>query len=206
MNSSGSDLHRCFVALPVPDSLRQTLIGTIDSLRRDDSGSHPVVRWTPSANLHMTLRFFGEIDESRFMRARQWVDDLDFSAELHLTLGDIDGFPSLKAPSVLVVGLHGTTDSDRRLLEHIQRMTEEFAVDLGLQPEQRQFKPHITIGRVRRGARLSDSLRSGLSECTPKEFGPTAGRSDRLQLMESRLTPSGARYSVAAEIPIGSSA
>lgn len=195
MDVSVHKLHRCFYALPFPPQVNRAVSGLIADLRRYDNGT---VRWTPPQNLHLTLRFLGELSEQEFNDAQNSLRDLSFGS-LHLKIGGIDGFPSRRNPSVLVLAVEGSTPEDHRKLLHLQHETEEIARRIGLEPEGRPFRPHITLGRVNRGRPVPAALRNALSDATPDSFGEIEGRIESLRLMESTLKPTGAEYRVAAE-------
>ena len=190
MHQPHRQVHRIFYAVTFPRSVEEQIVDLIDQLRNEDDGA---VRWTLAENLHMTLRFLGEVPTDIFKDARRMVSETPLPFPSTLRFGGINAFPSLRRPSVIVLDLEGKEEEDRKNLAALQSTTEKFARDLGLAPERREFHPHLTIGRVRRDRRISPGLRTAL-ESIPVEL-PEVGV-NHLILMESILSREGATYRV----------
>jgi 2'-5' RNA ligase len=175
--------RRLFIALSLPEEIRAELGRTREQLasRRDR------VTWVPDAQLHLTLRFLGETDESRIPELESCLDAL---AERHkapaLRLGLPGIFGAPEAPRVLWVGLQGELAG----LESLVRELESRLRRLGLPPADKGFKPHLTLGRVK--ACRADLAAAHLAY-PPL---PLAVRLRELLLVESRLRPSGADHHV----------
>lgn len=195
MRTFAEKLHRCFYALALPPQMSRTLSAVIADLRRLDDGA---VRWTPPQNLHLTLCFLGELNDQEFREAKALLQDLSFGPPMRLKLGEANGFPSLRKPSVLVLSAEGAGEEEHGKLSDMRQKTEGFARRIGLEPESRPFRPHITLGRVRRDRSISPALHNGLSALRPEEFGETKGEIRALYLMESIMKPAGVEYRVAA--------
>lgn len=189
-------MHRCFFALRFPPEVDRTIANVIDELRGDDGGS---VRWTRSGNLHLTLRFLGELDDEAFDAARDFISGSSFGEGLCLRPAHIDAFPSLRKPSIIVATVKGCSAPDDNILSTLHRKTEEFAGQIGLEPDDRPFHPHVTLGRVKRDRSIPPELHSALSTARLDEFGVVEGKIGSIVLMESMLKPDGPAYTVAAE-------
>ena len=115
-----------------------------------------------------------------------------------LEVAGLGAFPSAARPSVLWAG----TGDGRERLVALAREVEAELSDCGFPPEERPFQPHLTLGRVRRGALLGSALRECLA-APAVSYG--AWSVERLVLMRSDLMPAGPRYSVleAAELMRG---
>jgi len=148
-------------------------------------------------NLHLTLKFLGDVAESRIGAI---VDTLKgatsdarvFDAELR----GLGAFPSATRPRVVWAGV---SEGAHAMVELAGRVDGALAA-LGFAREGRPFSPHVTLGRVRQPGRsqaLTEALRDG-AEC---EFGRirVAGAS----LMRSELSPRGARYTELAAVRLG---
>ena len=126
---------RLFLALSLPEPLRERLAALCTGL--------PGARWVAPENLHLTLRFIGEVDGSQ-------ARDLDAAlaqvraARLAVTLAGVDRFGSGRKLRALWVGVEPNPELDRlyRKLDHAVR-------DAGLAPEGRKFKPHVTLARFK---------------------------------------------------------
>jgi 2'-5' RNA ligase len=175
------------------DTVRAALGAAIERLRR---AAHHVA-WVAPANLHFTLKFLGQVDEARLPElgaalAAAAVARSGFTA----AVTGLGAFPSPARPRVVWAGV----DEGAPALTELAAGVEQALVALGFPPEARPFSPHVTLGRVRvprRDARLADLLTVAARE----EFGRV--RVERVVLMESQLSPGGARYSERAGAPLG---
>lgn len=200
MNASAHSLHRCFYAVPFSLQVNQSVAELIADLRRYDDGA---VGWTPPQNIHLTLRFLGELDDRAFNEAQRWLLDQSFDYSLRLKIIGLDAFPSPRKPSVLILSAEGSAPEDQRALLELQQRTEEFARQIGLEPEVRPFRPHITLGRVRQNRSISPALRNALIDMIPQRLEERETTIESIRLIESTLKPRGAEYRVVAERVLG---
>lgn len=128
-------MHRLFVAIDLPEQVKETLA----HLRSDLPGA----RWVPAEQLHLTLRFIGDVDELTLQSIKGALKTVRATA-FDLGLSGIGHFPSAKNPRVLWVGM---TVSQPLLI--LQRQVEQAVNEAGLPPEERKFSPHITIARLK---------------------------------------------------------
>jgi 2'-5' RNA ligase len=172
---------RTFVALNLPREEQARLHGSLERLR---AKSLPV-RWVAPEGLHMTVRFLGEtegeavtpVDEVlRTAAARR--------APVTLRVGGLGAFPSLRRATILWVGI--AQDSE---LAALHRELEPALSRLGFPREQRPFRPHITIGRVRGSAKALDVER--LTGLVDYEATITV---ETVDLMQSISGPGGSRH------------
>jgi 2'-5' RNA ligase len=170
---------RCFVALQVEDTARQALEPWLTEARerfRDLSV-------TPPENLHLTLAFLGELDESGVEAARAATIGAAASTQSgwRLQWGGTGAFPSLRRPRVLWMGVD---DAEGRFAAVHAALRSEL-VERGLPVEERRFHPHLTLGRFRRpasGARLAEII--AWLEAAP---APATARVSGLVLYQSKL-------------------
>ena len=137
---------RAFVGVPCPPGLRQALAAAGPAWRQVDAD----VRWVDPAVAHLTLRFLGRAERS----ALEALDpDLARIAArtppVELAPGEPGAFPGWRRPRILWLGLE-----DGGALGPVAEGIEEAARAAGFTPEEREFRPHLTLGRVRspRGA------------------------------------------------------
>ena len=105
----------------------------------------PALRWTPAANIHLTLHFLGNLDADRQAAVRSRLEDPLATAPFDLSLGDLGTFPASGPPKILWIAV----GEGRQELAAIHR---ELGVRLrasGLPIEDRPFSPHLTLARVR---------------------------------------------------------
>ena len=143
--------------------------------------------------MHLTLKFLGNIPASRVPPLLACVNEFSGDREpFRLQLNGLGMFPNRRAPRVLWAGV----DGDLASLWRLQQAAEGAITALGYPPEERPFRPHVTLGRPRRT--VSDAHRARISEVvsatSPPE--PVSWRVESVDVMQSELHPSGARYSV----------
>jgi 2'-5' RNA ligase len=141
--------------------------------------------------IHLTLRFLGEIDDGTTKPIGQALDDLCARIDpIRFEAAGIGAFPTLARPRVIWVGVR--TSEDR--LARLQAAIEAEVGRYGEEAEDRAFHPHLTLGRVHRGATAADLAR--LSELLLRQEVGTLGsvEADGVSLIRSELTPAGARY------------
>ncbi len=156
------------------------------------------VRWIRSDQMHLTLKFFGNIPapeignvEGALRRACQGA------APFWLESGNAGWFPEDRNPRVLWVGLGG----DLGLLGELQKRLDEATQAWGDHREDRAFHPHLTIGRVKEApSAVGRRIREVIQAIAPAER--RRFQVERVLLMQSRLSPKGAEYSVLATIPL----
>lgn len=137
-------------------------------------------------NIHLTLKFLGEIDERQVESISKDMESLSKYEEFNIQLKGVGAFPSVDRPRVIWVGVVYP-----ETLENIWRDVEEIAYRAGIDRESRGFSPHITIGRLKE--RSIGRLRTFMEKYSDAEFG--AQRVREIKLKKSDLTPSGPIYS-----------
>ena len=182
---------RCFVALELPPEVQEAAGGVL----RDLQGSGADVKWVRPGNLHVTLKFLGEIKEGMVPALGQALGRACAGRPaLELTLAGVGAFPDPRRPQVVWLGLTGDTAA----LAELAGALEQELAGLGFAPEARPFKAHVTLGRMRRGKRgsrpgpPSGPLTRDLLGLAGWQ-GP-AFRAGRVVLMKSTLTPQGSVY------------
>src|SRR5262245_3926353 len=182
---------RAFVAVLLPDDVRARLAATADELR----ARAPRLSWVRAENLHLTLRFLGEVDPVTLERVQEAMDVAAATvAPFTVSLGGLGGFPGGHAPRVLWAGVRAGGEG----LVALHAALESALTARGIPGEGRAFHPHVTLGRARerRGA-------SGLSGALDR--GPGFGEAPvtALHLMRSELDPRGARHTVHGHATLG---
>ena len=125
---------RLFVAIDPPDGIRDQLSALCCGL--------PDARWTPPEQFHLTLCFIGEVDGSSFLDIREALADIAFPA-FSLRLQSVGFFPPRGQPRVVWAGV----EKSESLLA-LQRKIATRLFNLGFEPENRKFFPHITLARL----------------------------------------------------------
>lgn len=183
---------RLFIAINLPDSVRPELFQAAAPLHR----AAPAVRWVQPETLHITLKFLGEVPDQRLSSIVQALRSTASAATgFPLHLGGVGAFPNLRRARVIWLGAGGGS-----ALLNLQTNLDAELEPLGYPREARPFHPHVTLGRV--GPHLTpEELRRAERAAVEVEYETTvAVRS--VELMQSRLSPSGARYDVVQRVPL----
>jgi 2'-5' RNA ligase len=184
---------RAFLAIDLPASLRPVLSWAQDELKK--SGAD--VKWVPVGNIHITLKFFGNITEVQVADISEGVTAIAAGQEpFSLTVMNAGAFPSPKNPRVVWLGVGG----DLEIMRDFHRRLETAFAALGFPPEDRPFSPHLTLGRVK-----SPSGRAALTRCLAHLPSPDCAPFpvSETVLFRSNLSPQGATYLPLKVIPLG---
>ncbi|RME28264.1 MAG: RNA 2',3'-cyclic phosphodiesterase [Candidatus Zixiibacteriota bacterium] len=176
-------MMRLFIAFPLAPPVKQQLAEIIADLRRFDEP----VRWVKAENIHLTLRFLGDTDEKLLPRLKEMIISLAPRYQpVEANFSTLGAFPNLRRPRVIWVGLTDLPDYLYELTDEIEKSVRK----LGFEPEHRRFKPHLTLGRVKRDRQL----RALPGEIERYRLSPAGVPLDRLSLFQSTLTPDGPIY------------
>ena len=155
---------RTFIAVTPPAEVAAQLDALVQDLARHGAD----VRWSAGGSIHVTLKFLGEMDPDLLPKLVSALRGRGHAiAPFELELEGVGGFPSLRSPRVLWCGLAG-----QPRLSELQAAVEETCARFGYEPEQRSFRPHLTLGRVR-GKRNLRPLVERLASAPPPVI-PTA--------------------------------
>jgi 2'-5' RNA ligase len=183
---------RAFVAIDLGPGLKasvQELVRKLEAKRAD-------VRWIKTGGSHLTLKFLGWIDDEKTARVKA---ALNVVAGRHkafaLRLQGTGAFPSERSPRVFWIGVTAGPE-----LAALQGDLETELEREGFPREERAFKPHLTLGRVKGRARL-EKVMAELEEHREDDLGGMTVR--KVALFESRLRPDGAEYSIVDEVELG---
>ena len=184
---------RCFLAIDLPDSLRPQLALVQGELKRSQAD----VRWVAVGNIHLTLKFFGNLPDAEVDPIAQAAREVAAKQEpFQLQVTAAGAFPSVKAPRVIWLGLGGDLIP---LAQMYNKMEKAFAA-LGHLPEGRPFNPHLTLGRVKSPANRH-RLAKLLEALPPLNWPPF--QVNELILFKSTLTPQGSIYTPLQVVPLG---
>lgn len=148
------------------------------------------VRWVPPENVHLTLKFLGEVPDERVPDLAPAVDGVAAGlAAFDMVITDFGAFPSLRRPQVVWVGVELSPT-----LGALQMGIEDAMARLGFPKEKRPFHPHLTLGRAHKRASAADFR--GLAELVEQLAYSDSFRVGSVDVMKSRLAPSGAQYEV----------
>jgi 2'-5' RNA ligase len=187
---------RLFVALEIPASVRDNLAALIKEFRELSSQvADKRPRWVRPENLHLTLKFIGEVVEAKLDGIRAALSTVQTDAQLELRFHGLGFFPNENRPTVLWTGLDASPN--------LQTLAGDIDCALateGVGKEKRTFVPHLTLARFDPPG-LHEKLRVAIQKNGARDFGPFQAR--EFHLIESRLKPSGAEYTTLHSFRIG---
>jgi len=180
---------RTFVAIEIPDPLKAKLDRALTALR---SGlEDELVRWVQPGSMHLTLKFLGEIERQQVNVIQEILDEAARGlSKFVLEVKGFGCFPNGNRPRVLWVGFETAGDDLLRLQAELESRLEK----IGFEGDRRDYHPHLTIGRVRKG--LSGPEQQGIADWAQDAQLGTVGKFEveSISLIHSVLKSSGAEY------------
>jgi 2'-5' RNA ligase len=175
---------RAFIAIPTDSFVQQRIALTMKELEE----ANAEVRWEKAEKLHITLKFLGSIDSDRLDQLSQMIaEGVRRFSKFEILFRGVGAFPTVDRPRIVWIGIESHT-----ILSEIQREVEEISHAFGFAKEDREFHPHITIGRVK-GTRNIHRLTEKLKSIT---FEPIRSLCAGVHIMQSTLHPTGSVYAV----------
>jgi 2'-5' RNA ligase len=192
---SSVELCRLFVAIALPEEIKASLVAAQSRLAsilpRDG------VSWTRGENLHVTLRFLGNVLKERCEAlARDLSAVASRNESFELKVQGIGSFPNVRRPRVLWAGVHDELKLIGRLHQEVSAATAPFTSE----PMERNFSGHITLARIKHLPRKDEKrLLDFLHDNRTREFG--TWHCSKFLLMRSELSAEGSHYRCLAELP-----
>ena len=183
---------RSFIAIDLSDEVREAVATVQNELQR----SMRDVRWVEPRGIHLTLKFLGTIDpalvETISARTREAIQGVH---SFTVTVRGVGGFPNLRKPRVLWVGVQ----DQRSILQTMKAHIEQRLTGVGFEREARTFCPHLTLGRAK--TRQAQGPAGDLIETLKHRYlGDMTIR--EIILFRSHLKPTGPEYTRLAIIPL----
>jgi len=181
---------RSFISIDLEDQqILSRITSILSSLQSLGGDLKPVER----ENIHLTLKFLGNVSASKLSEVKSSLQQLLFSA-FTAEIKGAGAFPNLNRMNVIWVGVNEGWSQVEQIYEQVEKLLS----GLGFRRENRPFSPHITIARVRSG-RKRDEVANFLQRLTEESFGTITV--DKVRLKQSTLSSSGPKYSTLVEIP-----
>lgn len=188
-------LLRAFIAVEIPLQIRQAVCNATSDLQKRIGA---LVRWVPMENMHLTLKFLGDVAPSNVdMLTEMLRAEADLFHCFEFQLNGLGSFPSLKRPRVIYIGIHAPV-----VMDTLHRGVESASRRLGYESEERGFSPHLTIGRVKQNVTGTEqqTIRRALEETKIDSLG--TARVDSVHLYRSDLKPTGSVYTRLYSAPL----
>lgn len=187
---------RSFIAIELPAELQNAIQQSTAPLRNALPGH--VVRWVAPHNIHLTLKFLGDVSPANLERLAEALKaEAAAHAAFSMSAGRLGAFPTVSRARVLWIGLEAPA-----ALPALQRIVEAAAARLGYPPEERKFSPHLTIGRVNQTATATDlsKLRTALEATKVDTLGTV--EVNAVHIFKSDLKPGGSVYTRLYSLPM----
>ncbi len=181
---------RTFVAIELSEEIKSELARVQGILKEKIATPH--LRWVVPAKVHLTLKFLGNVPIGRIEEVTSALKEACVGlSPFMMEVSGLGCFPSTNTPRVIWVGVQEESGRLKRLQERV----EESLATLGFKPEQRPFRPHLTLGRVKKQAHVGARRIIGdiVSATSVGDLGQM--EVGEISLMKSELLPSGAQYS-----------
>jgi 2'-5' RNA ligase len=191
------DLDRLFVGVPVPSEALAACAALLDGVRAQHGGRG--VRWVSTENLHLTLRFLGLLPPSRIGALGGAVDAAATGIPpFEVVLAGAGAFPGDRRPRAIWLGIDRGADE----LGQMSRALDAALVRLGMAPDDRPFRPHLTVARTdAAGTTGSVVVAAALREAA--ESWSVRFTADRIVLYRSHLGGGAPRYEPVHEVVLG---
>lgn len=182
---------RTFIAIDLDPELKKALQDLVLKLKRTGAD----IRWVNFHGMHLTLKFLGEVGQDKLPAVENVLKEAAAaSSRFPLVLMGTGTFPGGKSPRVIWAGFK----EDPALLS-LQKAVEDGLEREGFPREEREFHPHMTLGRVKSPSRVREALVE-LEKYRETSFGEMTAR--KVTLFESVLKPQGAEYRAVSEFEL----
>lgn len=186
---------RSFIAIPLSPEVQRSAKRLMRDLRQEKDG----IKWVPEDNLHLTLKFLGEVIDRDVpavcLAIRNVCQHID---PFVLEFAGAGGFPTSDRPRVIWAGI---VNGSEPLVALVSALETELA-KLGFKPEPRDYRPHLTLGRVKSSSRAAgDEVIERVQRYADRKLGAMAA--DQVKLIASFLDREGPTYNVMDTIWLG---
>jgi len=179
---------RSFIAVEIPSEIQAAIAHATAPLKH--TLQKPLIRWVTPQNVHLTLKFLGDVSPANLERlAGTLKAEAGSQATFSMSVGGLGAFPNQRRARVIWIGLDAPP-----ALAALQRGVEAAVAQLGYPREERSFSPHLTIGRVAKAASAADlqHIRSALESTKVGILGTVSVQS--IHIFKSDLQPGGSVY------------
>ena len=187
---------RSFIAIELPAEVKKSLRELQAQLK---AGSPAPVKWVEPNNVHLTLKFLGNVAADRIDEiSSAMTEAVRGISPFSLEVTELGVFPNPRRVQIVWVGLGGEADK----LSSLQQRIESKLAKLGFPPENRRFTPPLTLARIR--DRATPQERESLGQLVTETRLDTAQSFsvDSVKLMKSQLTPEGPIYTCLSSAPL----
>ena len=184
---------RLFVAVDIPDAVRDGFTRLTDELRKACPAARPI-KWARLEDAHVTLKFIGEVPDGQSKDIAEALRQAKTVAPFELVFAGLGFFPEERRPRVLWAGIEGGS-----ALAGLAVAVEDALAPLGISREARPFRPHVTLARLEPSPEIA-ALRAAVAARGTPEFGRTTVR--EFSLFRSVPKKAGAEYTRLGTYPL----
>lgn len=170
---------RIFIALNIPDEAKDKLFEIINQLHTDKD-----LKWEMKEKIHLTLKFVGDVDYELIPEIKNELEFLQEYRSQKLQITGFGFFFRFKEPKILWAGLKFSDE-----LKLIAQRLEDYFTKFGIEKEKREFKPHLTLMRIK-----NNPGENFINKFKNSKFEPIDFQSNSISLIKSELKPSGSVY------------
>jgi 2'-5' RNA ligase len=182
---------RLFVAIDLDDTVQKA----VETLVQDLKQSVGELRWVRPEAMHLTLKFIGEVEENKLPPIREALTQVKAEAPAEIDCREVGFLPNERRPRVLYVAI-----VENIVLSELARKIEDALAPLGIEKEDRAFRPHLTLARFRKGNESTvPKLKEAIASLPSREFGKV--RAEEFHLYQSELSSGGAKYTTLERFP-----
>ncbi|MCS7228479.1 MAG: RNA 2',3'-cyclic phosphodiesterase [Candidatus Kryptonium sp.] len=183
---------RTFIAVDVPEKIKDEIFEIEKELMKSASEG---VKWEEKEKFHITLKFLGDVNEEAIDSIYKILNEkLNGFGKFSIIYKGIGAFPDTKNPRVIWIGCEDPTGK----LFELQKIVEEKMSELGFEKEDKEYHPHITLGRVKKPKNIHNLIK----KIETINFEARTGEVAEVLIMKSDLKPSGSVYTVLKKIKL----
>ncbi len=190
---------RSFLAIDLP----KAVLKRIEDVQEDLKSSQADVRWVNPEKIHLTLKFFGYIEEVRIEAIVKAIEgSVHHTQAFSIGVKGMGAFPNWRSPRVIWMGLvdEKGEKEEKGILIPFQKQLESDLETIGFEPEARACQPHLTLGRVN-SSRGREGLIKRMEKYREEEFGEV--EVERVIVFKSDLRPTGPIYTPLRDVKLG---
>ena len=178
---------RAFIAVEIDEPNKQKICGLISGLKKSEADA----KWITEDQMHLTLKFLGNTDKSEIQKISDALSDIaDNFNSFKINFSEIGAFPNMNRPAVIWLGI----DKGAGILKMLNEKIETALEKIGFRQENREFKPHLTLARIRSPKNTPNLIK--LIKETSFNSGDNDSRINKLALFQSALNPKGAVHTI----------
>ena len=182
---------RLFIALKIEDDIKQKFNAIINDFKTKGGN----IKWVDTRNMHITLKFLGNTDSNLVENISHLMEKS--VSGFNLIQSDftmLGGFPNLRKPKVIWVDL----EKNRNQIIELANKIHDALEDLQINHSEKEFKPHLTLGRVK----SYEELQNLTDYLATYKFETIASSFNKVQLIQSTLTQRGPLYKTIKEVTL----